>query len=147
MLECGRLLIRDAESADSRAILDATTDRTLGSARRVRLRSWLPIWRILEVREADDAPLVFTVERIFSLARRFIVRDADGRSLGMLIGSMIVSPAGHLISFRDSESTMRDIDGRALARVSRTLAGTEIDFAVATDPFIRMLLLAAVLRS
>jgi hypothetical protein len=149
MLERGKLLIRDADSEGSRSIEDAATGEPLGSARPVeRQPRWLPARRVLEVREAEDAPLVFTVQRAWSLLSRYDVRDADGRLIGSIAGVLVASRGDRRFALCGPDGNISACDGKLLARVIRTKKGTEIGFADADvlDPFARMLLLAYALR-
>jgi hypothetical protein len=146
MLERGRLLIRTAGPTDGHSIEDADTGETLGTARRVRRSSWLPQLCVLEVRETDDAPLVFTVERAWSLSARYVVRDAEGRPIGSLSGPVVEGPGKYLFAVFEADGGVYGKSGIELARVSRTGTGTAIAFTDAVDPYVKMLLLAAVLR-
>jgi hypothetical protein len=149
MLEREILLVRDAGDDGSSAIEDPGTGTPLGSVRPTARRGWLPLPPVLEVREADDAPLVFTVRRAWSFAPRFEVRDAEGRPIGQLAGPMVADGGGRTVALLGGDGAFRSRDGTMLARVRRARHGTEIHFADApgTDPFARMLLLAAVLRN
>ncbi len=149
MLERGRLLVRDA-GGGARAIVDAATGAPLGSARPAAPGpTWLPGRPVLEVREDGDAPLLFTVRRDWWPLARHEVRDADGRLVGRLAGPLVTGYAGLPVAARGSDGAYRAADGRVLARVERGRAGVEVSFAeeADADPFLRMLLLAAALRS
>jgi hypothetical protein len=146
MLERGTLLVRDG-GGGVRAVVDGATGLALGSARPTGAGPrWLPGRPVLEVREAGDAPLLFTVRRGWSLAPRHEVRDAEGRLVGTLAGPR-VSGRGRPVAVRGADGAYRAADGRVLARVALGKGGTEVNFsdAVAADPFAKMLLLAAAL--
>ena len=150
MLERARLLVRDADGEGSRAIEDAATGSLLGSARPVAVQSrWLPARPVLEVREAEDAPLVFTVRRVWSLVTRYEVRDAEGRPVGTLAGSVMAGRDGRCVAVLGPDGVFRGVDGSVLGRVTRAKGGVELYFTerVAADPFGKMLLLTAVLRA
>jgi hypothetical protein len=130
-------------------IEDAHTGVLLGSARpAVRRLRWLPTPPILEVREAEDAPLVFTIRRVWSLQRRFEIRDADGYTVGTLTGPIVSRRGDYRLAVRDTDGDFHGNDGSLLARTTREKGGMEIRFAesMAADPFGKMLFLAAVLR-
>jgi hypothetical protein len=148
MLERPRLLVRRAANGSS-AIEDATSGTPLGSARLAAPARWLPFWPVLEVREADDAPLVFTVRRAWSLVPRFEVRDAEGRPVGFVAGRAVADGGGRYLALLGADGAFRGRDDSVLARVVRAGKGIEIRFAdaAAPDPFARMLLLAAVLQA
>jgi hypothetical protein len=148
MLERQGLLVRDADDAGSRAIEDAAAGSLLGSARPVAARpGWLPSRPVLEVREADDAPLVFTVRRVWSLVIRYEVRDAEGRPVGSVAGPVLFTRDGRRVATLAPDGAFRGVDGDVLGRMSRAKGGVELHFAdaVAADPFGKMLLLATVL--
>jgi hypothetical protein len=149
MLERRELLVRNVDGDGSRVIEDLATGSLLGSARSVAARAgWLPSWPVLEVREAEDAPLVFTVRRSWSLVTRHEVRDADDRPVGALAGRIVTGRGGRRVAVLGPDGTFRDVDGRVLARVTYAKGGVELCFTdvVAADPFGKMLLLTAVLR-
>jgi hypothetical protein len=150
MLERQGLLVRDADDDGSRVIEDAATGSLLGAARPVAARPvWLPARPVLEVREAEDAPLVFTVRRVWSLVTRYEVRDAEGRPVGSVAGPVITSRDGRPVATLGPDGVFQGVDGGALGRTTRAKGGVELHFAdgVAADPFGKMLLLAALLRA
>jgi hypothetical protein len=147
MLERARLLVRNVDGAS--AIEDAATGEALGTARRrAPVRRWLPLPSVLEVRETEDAPLVFTVRRALSVWPRFEVCDADGRTVGSVAGQLVIDRNGQFLAALGADGVFRARDGDALAQAVRTPWSVEIRFAQAPapDPFVRMLLLAAMLR-
>src|SRR5438270_10365669 len=93
MLELQSLLLqpwttasgRRPRGAAARAVVDPATGQPLGLARAPDGTG--PWWRrltqpTLAVYETEDESLLFTVHRAWPLARRWEVRDADGRWLG-----------------------------------------------------------------
>jgi hypothetical protein len=147
MLERGRLLVRDGDASGSRAVEDAATGAPLGTARPVAPGGgWLPGRPLVEVREAGDAPLLFTVRGSWPCGTRHGVRDADGRPVGWVAGAVIADAAGRPLAVRGTDGAFRDGAGAVLARVERANGGVEIAFeGAALNPFGKMLLLAAVL--
>jgi hypothetical protein len=149
MLERGKLRVRNANNEGERAIEDAETAEPLGSARvAIRWLGWLPAGTLLEVREAQDAPLVFTVRRSRMLGTRNRIVDAEGRLVGSLAGSVVVNRAGRWLAALEPDGIFRGRGGAMLARLVAATNGVEIHFAdvIAFDPFAKMLLLAAALK-
>jgi hypothetical protein len=155
MLEHATLLLMPANSR-VRDIVDGPGGVPLGSARRrasTDLPWWRrPLWPILEVRESDDEPLLFTVRRCWSLLPRRELCDADGRRVGYLRGDALDDAWGRRVAVRswDAErqiSTFRGDHGQTLAWVEREGETVRLTFADNTvgEPFLRMLLLGAVL--
>lgn len=165
MLENGTLLLRactappgvaDGAAAalePARAVFDALTGEPLGFAGWRRGGMW-PRWLarpVLEVRESDDAPLVFTVHGLWGLLGRWEVRDADGNTLGVLCGPLIKDRFGRNLALWEppgrSVGRARDGEGRELMTVMATPDGTRVAFAAGAErnPFLKMLLLAAAL--
>jgi hypothetical protein len=167
MLDNGALLLRactafagaapDSEAAGlepARAVFDAATGAPLGFAGWRRGGGLWPRWLaapVLAVHECDDAPLLFTVHRLWGLSGRWEVRDADGHVLGLLAGALIKDRLGRNLALcdhpADGAGRARDRDGRELMTVTQTAEGTRVAFAPAAEgnPFLKMLLLAAAL--
>jgi hypothetical protein len=145
MLERGKLLIRAVDGTS--LIEDVATGESLGTAR-PRRSGWLPVPPVLEVREAGDAPLLFTVRRAWSLSPRFDVLDAEGRAVGSVAGAVVADRTGRCLAVFGPDGTFRTRSGLVMGRVARTADGIEVGFgdSTAPDPFARMLLLAAALR-
>jgi hypothetical protein len=147
MLERGNLFVHDAAADGSRPIDDLGSGARLGTAvpaaRRV---GWLPLRAVLEVREIGDAPLVFTVRRRWSLFRTREVRDAEGRHVGILNGSVVQGPGDRRVVL-GFDGAFRRRDGSIVARLRREKGGAALHFSSEcdTDPFGKMLLLAAAL--
>jgi hypothetical protein len=154
MLEKQVLLVPPRGAAAAQPILDAESGRPLGSARwRPAAGGW---WRrlappVLEVHEEDDEPLVFTVHRAWGLWPRREVRDADGRPVGWLCGGRVSDAGGRPVvelaaPAGNGGRVFRGRGGRELARLTPGPEGLRLAFSPDVgDPFVRMLLLAAVL--
>jgi hypothetical protein len=105
----------------------------------------------LAVHEEEDEPLVFTVHRAWGLWPRREVRDAEGRPVGSLCGGRITDMDGRpvaelAVSGDDGERVWCGRGGRELARLTPGPDGLRLSFSPDVgDPFVRMLLLAAVL--
>jgi hypothetical protein len=161
MLEQEALLLRpwsaapDAPAA-SRTIVDPASGSPLGSARwqMSATHFWLR-WLsspVLEIREADDEPLLCTVQRLWSLRGAWEVRDADGRFVGRIRGAQLHDRLDRPLAVRehvpDNHSVRwRHIRGQLLASLASAAGGARLDFAnpPADNPFTRMALLAAAL--
>ncbi len=154
MLEQRVLLMPPREAAAMRPILDAESGRRLGFAR------WPPVagswWRrlappVLAVHEEEDEPLVFTIRRTWGLRPWREVRDADGRPVGWLRGGCVADAGGRPVaeltaSAGNGGRVFRGRGGRELARLTSGPEGLRLAFSPDVgDPFLRMLLLAAVL--
>ena len=156
MLEHTALLLLPPEPTRVRRIVDADSGAELGSARRREhgdLPWWRrPLWPVLEVRESDDEPLLFTVCRSWSLLPRRELCDADGRRIGYLHSDAITDAWGRRLAVRSwdgqrQNSTFRIRNGQVLAWADRDGAALRLTFgeATASEPFLKMLLLGAVL--
>jgi hypothetical protein len=155
MLEQRVLLVQPRTTAGTQPILDAESGRPLGFA------CWWPApagpwWRrlapaVVAVHEQEDEPLVFTVRRAWSLWPRREVRDADGHPVGSLRGGRIHDASGRPVAELTAadgsgERAFRGRGGRELARLASRPESLRLAFNPdVKDPFVRMLLLAAVL--
>jgi hypothetical protein len=165
MLETGTLLLLPCTASPAaggeaaglepaRAVLDARTGAPLGIA------GWRPcagLWRrwlgrpVLAVHESDDAPLLFTVHRLWGLSARWEVRDAEGNVLGRLCGPLITDRFGRHLALWERPAggagRARDAGGRELMTVGAAADETRVAFAAEAEgnPFLKMLLLAVVL--
>jgi hypothetical protein len=152
MLEHNSLVLRPGGASSPWTILDPT-GRALGFA------CWQvtgsPLWAwlvpsVLEVREQEDAPLVFTVRRGWGWRARFAVGDAEGRLIGRLAESAILDRQGRPIAryvLAADGGGWRGPGGEELAHLTMGDSDRRLTFALASgpDPFLRMLLLAAAL--
>jgi len=153
MLELSRLLIEPLGPDGVRGIVDGDSGGRVGFAtwRPSRYSWWWPGSPTLSVHEQLDAPVVFTVHRRWNWPPRREVRDAEGNSVGELIGDWVrdqtsrrvatrVRREGHAAAFLDAEGT-------PLASYWVDGDGMHFDFApeVAGEPFLKMVLLAAAL--
>jgi hypothetical protein len=155
MLEQRVLLVAPRGAAATQPILDGESGRPLGCAR-WRPPPAAPWWRrlappVLAVHEEEDEPLVFTVHRGWGLWPRHEVRDADGRPVGSLRGGCLRDAGGRPVAELAAgegkgERVFRGRGGRELARLTPGPEGLRLAFNPDVgDPFVRMLLLAAVL--
>src|SRR3954454_14029752 len=102
MLETRTLLLRARTPDGVRPIVDAGTGAPLGYAHQTAPGgpAW---WRwlagpVLEVREQDDEPLLFTVRRAWALLPRREVRDAEGHWVGTLLGPYLEDRYGRRVA-------------------------------------------------
>jgi hypothetical protein len=158
MLEHHTLLLLPPEPTGVRRIVDAENAAALGSARRREhggLPWWRrPLWPVLEVRESDDEPLLFTLRRAWGLLPRRELCDADGRRVGYLQGDAINDAWNRRIAIRSWDaarqaSTFRTRNGNILAWAEREGAALRLTFGEmsAREPFLKMLLLGAALSA
>jgi hypothetical protein len=148
MLERQRLLVRD-DGDKGCVIVDASTEVPLGSARWSTVWPWWLLFStVLEVHEAGDAPLLFTVKRSWPFLPRYEICDADGQPVGSLVGPVIKGRYGRPLAMLWTDGAYHDINGSIVARLSHEKAGVEVSFseAVQENPLTKMLLLAAVLQ-
>jgi hypothetical protein len=155
MLEHHALLICCAAPSGMRRIVDADSGAPLGHARWEHPRRpwWCPISRsVLAVHEYEDEPLLFTVRRCWSLLPRREVLDAEGASVGFLVGPLVYDCHGRQVAMRHKEigATVHSYCTpyqRTLMEVSCVPKGGRLAFStnIAGEPFLKMLLLAAAL--
>lgn len=142
------------------AILEAESRRLLGLA---RLRSrpvsvWFASWHrpMLEVVEGEDESLLFTLAR--GWGQGWVVCDAEGQRVGTMRGNLARDGAGQRLALFSPSSDgllgcWRAGDGQELATATRDGLGegegVVLRFAPRLDgqPFVKMLLLAMLLRS
>jgi hypothetical protein len=156
MLESPSLLVRPPDAAAVRAVVEPATGAPLGSARRRRGRGFWGRWfgrPVLEVREHEDEPLLFTVRRCWGWPGGREVRDADGRFVGTLRGWCIWDRFGRPLAGRAAPGgpgyeELGSPEGRVLAILHYEISGIRLSFTpeVAADPFAKMLVLAAALE-
>jgi hypothetical protein len=155
MLEQKRLLLSRWGPDGVRAILAADTGQPQGFAC-WRSRAGLPWWRrlgrsVLEVREQEDQPLLFTVRRCWTLWPNYEVRDAEDRLVGYLVGTTLYDRSGQKLAVRCSSETgtlFQDGNGLPLAQWESRPENDQLAFLpdVQDNPFSKMMLLAAVLQ-
>lgn len=114
-----------------------------------RLPHW---WPALETRESGDEPLLFTLRRAWTLWPAWDVCDAEGERVGRLIGERVLDRWDHPLARRVAAAPGRggayhDPLNLVLAWWLDDPAGTRLTFrpTAQADPFLKMLLLAAVL--
>ena len=160
MLEQSSLLLRPCPAGDGPAlrrvgVLDPLTETVLGFAIRRRARgrlAWLRSWAppVVEVHESDDEPLVFTMRRGWGFGRRWRVEDAEGTSVGRVVGPFLLDRRERPLAFRRPEAeraSYRDPQGSELATTETGDEGIRLTFRPDGEgnPFVKMLLLAATL--
>jgi hypothetical protein len=114
---------------------------------------WGWLFPVLAVREEEDEPLVFTVRRRLTLLPRRWVIDAEGEAVGSLAWPWLLDrndvPLAAAQAAAARAGTFRTPAGVVLAAWSVEPGGAvRLDFhaSVRHDPFVKMLLLAAVLH-
>ncbi len=153
MLEQQLLVLRMQPTATSPTVVEAGSGAPLGFTRWRRARTWfqrLFVGDVLEVREHEDEPLLFTVRRCWSVAARSLVWDADDMPVGVLDGTQLLDRLGRLFSVRQREGdrvVFRTTTGCTVAEAAPTAETVRLSFhsVVENQPFAKMLLLAAVL--
>lgn len=151
MLEHRVLLMHAPTTSAVQVIVDADSGAVLGYARweRERSRSWRRLLqrRVLAVHEQEDEPLLFTVQRAWSLLPRRDVWDAEGQPVGCLVGRFVHDRHGRLVAALD-DGTFLDPFRRVLAELASSANGLRLTFRdeIAGEPFVKMLLLAAALH-
>jgi len=151
MLEHRVLLVCLRTFSSVQTIVDGDSNIVLGYARREARSS--PWWRRLlgrsvwAVREQEDEPLLFTIQRAWGWLPRRCVCDAEGQWVGTLLGRRIHDRRGRLLATLET-GVFRAPDHRVLAELASTAAGLRLTFSedVVGEPFVKMLLLAAALQ-
>src|SRR6266851_3937298 len=96
MLEHPNLLVRPNDTGWD--IVEPDTGRLLGKARRRLVRSaWGLKWlkrATVDVLEAEDEPLVFTVRRLWGFSPRWEICDADGHRVALVRHARILDAFG-----------------------------------------------------
>lgn len=160
MLESSRLLVgprRPAGEASvrSREVRDRETGERLGAVREAPRPAWLR-WLpgpVLEVREAGDEPLLFTVRRTWVAVPTWEVLDAEGRCVGYFRASEVADPFGQTLAAWAAEGVgpggrWVTPQGQELLRVSPGWAEETVilfDPRLDGNPLGKMVLLAATL--
>ena len=151
MLEASTLLIRRvAEGCD---ILEPESDRPLGIARpRPPLFSWVMGWfqrRAVDVFEAEEEPLVFTLRRLWGFSRKWEICDADGNRVALVKRGQIYDAFGRPWATMESRHDEISFGAgeRQFAQARRTPSGLHISFArdLQNHPLTKMSLLGAIL--
>jgi hypothetical protein len=161
MLEQPALLLRPCAAGDHPAprrvgIIDPITEVALGFASRRRARgrlAWLRAWGppVIEVHESDDEPLLFTMRRGWGFGRRWRVEDAEGTSVGRVVGPFLLDrrerPLAHFRRSEAGTASYKDVHGREIAATAAGDEGVRLTFRPDGEgnPFVKMLLLAATL--
>jgi hypothetical protein len=151
MLEYPNLLIRPNDTGWD--IVEPDTGRLLGVARR---RSVRPTWRLrwleratVDVLEAEDEPLVFTVRRLWGFVPRWEICDADGHRVALVQRGRILDAFGTpWATIKTSPAGIRFCTGeRQFARAGKSSAGLDLCFAsdLQDQPLTKMSVLGAVL--
>lgn len=154
MLETRVLLLHPATPKGTRAIVDGASGKPVGFARpRPDVeRGWLGslLGPLLSIHEQEEEPLVFTMRRCVLRWTQQEVRDAEEERVGFVTRSAIRDRNHFLYAITRPSAeggVYQCINGAILAAMRRTPAGFELAFAevIETDPFAKMLLLAATL--
>jgi hypothetical protein len=133
------------------AIVDGESGFVLGYARWESEPSpwWWRVFNrgVLAVHEQEEEPLLFTIRRAWSITPRHEVRDADGHPVGTLLGRFVQDRHGRPLAALEN-GVFRDSNQQALAELSSTPEGLRLTFSeeIASEPFVKMLLLAAALH-
>jgi hypothetical protein len=146
------LLVSRADPAGRRCLEDALGQPVGFAWRPKRGPRWLRRWLApLLVHEADEEPVVFQVRRAWTPWSRWLVADADGDLVGTVAGPWLLDrhdhPAlRHVRAADGAGGVFEDRDRRRAAEWSRgDPTRLVLDAAVQDDPFLKMLILAAVL--
>ena len=159
MLEQGVLLLRPwtaipAAGGEERAVHDPATQTIVGWVRRLpKSRGWRGWFRTprLQIHEAGDEPLLFTMRRIWGIPPRWEVRDADQQRVGFVRRGLIQNRFNRGLALVELLGGTRGVrfhngyEGVELARLLPQSGGAELTFAPACgdNPFVKMLLVAA----
>jgi hypothetical protein len=154
MLEQQLLVLRPHSAPPAQTMVEAATGAPLGFTRWRARADWLTrrlLGPVLEVREHEDEPLLFTVRRCWSFAARYLVCDADDQPVGVLDQGQLLDRLGRLFTVRRREGervVFRTTSGCPLAEAEAVEETVRLSFHadVENQPFAKMLLLAAVLN-
>jgi hypothetical protein len=153
LLEQPVLLVAPADPAGRRWIEDSQ-GQVAGFAWRPSLGPrWLRwLLRTVVVHEADEEPVVFQVQRQWTLLPRWLVADADGEVVGTLAGAWLLDRWGDAVlrccpRADGSGGVFEANDGQKAAEWSTGGDRLHLVFhpLVHNDPFLKMLILAALL--
>jgi hypothetical protein len=153
MLEQSSLLIQHDAAGTRWNIQDGASRRLLGFAR-WRSPHGSAVWRwftgpVLEVFEAGDEPLVFTIRKLWGFTPRWEVSDADGRRVALVYPGSIFGASGQCTAIEQQQAQtiqFRDLAGETSV-AAWTDEGVLLTFAPDTreNPLIKMAFLAAIL--
>jgi hypothetical protein len=161
MLEEQTLLLRPWTGAGAargarRDVVHPSTGRLLGFAR--KQSSGLPAWRswldvpVVAVHEAEDEPLLCTVQRFWWFGPTWEVREADGHRVAALTREHLTDRWGRPLAVRrrgqgGAVVWARPAAGSTLALLTPGDGDLLLRFAddIAGQPFAKMALLAAAL--
>ena len=156
LLEYATLLLRNPDPSLAQAVADPATGAPLGFTRRQPAGPWQRWFGggVLEVHEHEDASLLCTIRRGWLRPHCRLVCDADGQGVGVVRGRRLEDRHGRLVAVRGPDAggagaVFRDPAGLAVATLRPGRDGLAVCFAeaAATNPFTRMLVLAASLQS
>jgi hypothetical protein len=127
--------------------------RRLGFVRHQKLAavSWLFWLRKvrLDVFETEDASHLMTLTRSWTLFPIWELHDAEERHVGSVYPKSLVTCDGDVLGYIDlpsEQGRILDPAGHSLARVGKRGGACELAFAAeSANPFVRMLVLGAVL--
>ena len=105
---------------------------------------------MIEVRESEDEPLLFTMWPGWGFARRWRVEDAEGARVGRVAGPFLLDRRDGRLAFQRREAgrtLYQNTRGGALAEAEARDEGIRLTFLPdgQGSPFVKMLLLAATL--
>jgi hypothetical protein len=142
----------------TRTILDPATRSFLGLARCSHQSA--TVWfgymarPTVEVFETEDESLLFTITRTWGLGTGWVVCDADGHRIGTLRSNLVRDQRGRQLATLEPSApgTPRRWlapDGQELGTIAVAGEGLLATFsmAIADNPFVKMLLLATLLRA
>jgi hypothetical protein len=138
------------------AVLDPATHAFLGLVR--CRRRWSGTWfgwleqPVVEVFETADESFLFRMWRSWGPSKTWRVADAEGRPVGTLRGTQVRGWQGQLlaiVAMAERSGRWQSPDGRELGSFRADGEGIVARFALEVlegDPFVRMVLLASLLR-
>jgi hypothetical protein len=159
MLEQQTLLLRPWEpgprpqDGPRRAVLAADTGAALGSVRRAPAAAGWAGWLlppVLRVHEADDEPLLCTLQRFWYLGTLWEVREADGHLVATVRRRRVDDRWGRRLAVPEAGPEgvrFRARSGTVLAEAALANGEARLTFAAALagEPFVKMALLGAAL--
>jgi hypothetical protein len=152
LLEQTVLLVRPLDPSGRRMLL-AETSQPVGFACWSGQRPWWRRWLrpVLAVHEHEEQPLVFTVQRSLTLLPKRDVLDAENERVGVMALPWLLDRWGRpIVEVRQVQRGKCEFLGaerQVLGEWSVVGEALRLEFkpAVQHDPFVKMLLLAAVL--